>query len=93
MTRISAFPPCSYRYGRTDIVELDSGKRTARIIICCGYRETYPEECIMCPGYFNIKFEFSIVHFMKAEKDLRFQGNKRRKNTKNVDKSKAQTIA
>jgi len=90
MTRICALPPCSYRYGRTDIVELDSGKKTARMMICCGYRETDPEECIMCTGYFNIKFEFSVVHFIKAEKDLRFKGNKRRKNTKNLGESKDQ---
>lgn len=83
MTRISDLPLCSYRYGRTDIAEIGDGpKKIARIILCCGYREVEAEDCIMCTGFTdaNVKFEFSIVTFMKITKDLRFRSGKKPKN-------------
>ena len=83
MTRINALPACSYRYGRTDIVEIGDGpKKTARFILCCGYREVDAEDCIMCTGFTDakVKFEFEIVTFMKMTKDLRFRSGKKSKN-------------
>lgn len=77
MTRISALPVCKYRYGRTDIVEIGDGpKKTARLMLCCGYREVDAEDCIMCTGFTdaNVKFEFKVETFMKMTKDLRFKG-------------------
>ena len=78
MTRISAFPSCSYRYGRSDIFEKDDGRKTARLVICCGLTDVEPEDCIMCGGFTNAncKFEFGIVSFIKASKDLRFKPKK-----------------
>jgi len=75
MTLIKELPACNYRYGRTNIVESEDGKkRTARIIICCGYREVDPTECInSCTGFPDVKFEFNIVSFMKLNKDLRLK--------------------
>ena len=84
MTRISALPACSYRYGRTDIVEGNDGKKRVRPIICCGYREVEPEECIICQGFPNTKFEFSIVSFMAVKKDLRFRKGKNHRNSQNL---------
>lgn len=84
MTLIKDLPACNYRYGRTEIIEQDGGKRTARIIICCGYREIDPLECIdKCTGFPDVKFEFKVVPFMKLSKDLRFkQGKQSNKNMK-----------
>lgn len=82
MTRIRALPSCNYRFGRTEIIEAEDGKKkTARFILCCGYREVDAEECIMCMGFtdVNMKLEFKVVTFMKMSKDLRF---KQRKNFK-----------
>lgn len=76
MTRINALPACAYRYGRTDIVENDDGKKKIRLIICCGYREVETEECIMCQGFSNIKFEFKVVSFITLKKDLEFRKRK-----------------
>lgn len=76
MTRVSALPFCNCRYGRTDIVETEEGKRAARFILCCGYREVDAEECIICTGFHNVKFEFKVVSFMKLSKDLRFRHRK-----------------
>ncbi len=78
MTRIAALPECSYRFGRTEIVELeDNNKKVAKLILCCGYREVDTEECIMCTGFKNVKLELRIEHFMKASKDLRFKSRKK----------------
>lgn len=79
MTRISALPACNYRYGRTEIVEIGDGpKKTARFILCCGYREVDAEDCIMCTGFTEakVKFEFMVVSFIKVSKDLRFRQGK-----------------
>lgn len=87
MTRVKALPACSYRYGRTDIVEIgDSPKKTARFILCCGYREVEAEDCIMCTGFtdINVKFEFKIVTFMKITKDLRFKSLNKNNKKSNV---------
>lgn len=85
MTRINALPACSYRYGRIDIVDIGDGpKKTARFILCCGYREVEAEDCIMCTGFTdaNVKFEFKVVTFMNIVKDLRFRGSTKSKNDK-----------
>lgn len=74
MTLIKDLPQCNYRYGRTDIIEPEYGKKkTVRMIICCGYREVDPKECINCTGFPDTKFEFKVVSFMKISKDLRFK--------------------
>ncbi len=45
MTFVKDLPLCNCRYGRTEIIEAENGKKkTARIIICCGYREVDPKE-------------------------------------------------
>ena len=78
MTLIKEFPACKYRYGRTHITESEDGKKKiAKLIICCGYREVDPKECIEnCTGFPNIKFEFKVVSFIKLTKDLRFKQRK-----------------
>jgi len=78
MTRIRELPDCNYRFGRTNFIESEDGKKkTAKFVLCCGYREVEPEECIMCTGYTNnVKFEFEVISFMKFSKDLRFKSKK-----------------
>ena len=88
MTRINALPACSYRYGRTEIVEIGDGpKKTAKLMICCGYREVEAEDCIMCTGFTdaNVKFEFKVVTFIKIVKDLRFRNGKKYRYNKKPD--------
>jgi hypothetical protein len=82
MTLVKELPPCNCRYGRTEIIEAEDGKKkTARIIICCGYREVDPKECIdKCTGFPNSKLEFNVVSFMKLSKDLRFRSYKNSNN-------------
>lgn len=87
MTLIKDLPACNYRYGRTNIIESEDGKkRSARMIICCGYREVDPQECIdKCTGFPDVKFEFNVVSFMKLSKDLRF---KQRNNSNNLNRQR-----
>lgn len=61
MTYFKDLPPCNYRYGRTEIIENEEcNKKTVRIIICCGYREVDPEECIYkCTGFPNAIIKLS----------------------------------
>ena len=89
MTRISDLPACYYRYGRTDIVEIGDGpKKTARLILCCGYREVDADDCMMCTGFtdVNVKFEFKVATFMKIAKDLRFKSHKKSKTGTDMNK-------
>ena len=58
---------CISRFGRTDIIEIEKDgvlKKTARILLACGYREVDPEECICCGGFTNIKIELNIDTFI-----------------------------
>ena len=82
MTFVKDLPPCNYRYGRTEIIEAENGKKkTARIIICCGYREVDPKECIdNCTGFPNVRLEFNVLSFMRTSKDLRFRNFKNSNN-------------
>ncbi len=84
MTRVKALPACAYRYGRTDIVENEDGKKKVRLIICCGYREVETDECIICQGYSNVKFEFKVVSFIVLKKDLRFRKEKNSRKDKKI---------
>jgi hypothetical protein len=72
MTYLKELPACDSRFGRTDIDEVsnDNGvvKKTARIIFCCGYRETDAEECILCGGFVNIVLEMTIDTFIIPKK-------------------------
>ena len=72
MTYLNELPVCDSRFGRTDIDEVsnDNGsmKKIARIIFCCGYRETDTEECILCGGFVNIFLEMTIDTFITHKK-------------------------
>lgn len=65
MTYFKELPICCIRFGRTDIIEKDD-KRSARMIITCGYREVDPEDCIICGGFQDVKLEFHIDTFIRA---------------------------
>lgn len=70
MTYLKELPACDSRFGRTDIDEVynDNGcmKKIARIIFCCGYRETDAEECILCGGFVGITLEMTIDTFIRT---------------------------
>ena len=72
MTYLNELPVCDSRFGRTDIDEVydDNGgmKKIARIIFCCGYRETDAEECILCRGFVKIVLEMTIDTFIIPKK-------------------------
>ena len=72
MTYIKELPACDSRFGRTDIDEVPNKngvvKKIARIIFCCGYRETDAEECILCGGFVNIFLEMTIDTFIKSKR-------------------------
>lgn len=72
MTYLKELPACDSRFGRTDIDEIsnDNGivKKIARMILCCGYRDTDAEECILCGGFADIVLEMSIDTFIIPEK-------------------------
>lgn len=72
MTYLKELPACDSRFGRTDIDEVpnDNGamKKIARVILCCGYRETDVEECILCGGFVRIVLEMAIDTFIIPKK-------------------------
>lgn len=72
MTYLRELPDCDSRFGRTDIDEVsdDNGivKKTIRMVICCGYRETDVEECILCRGFVDIFLEMTIDTFIIFKK-------------------------
>lgn len=71
MTYFRELPKCVARFGRTDITEIEKNgiiKKTAKMLITCGYREVEPEECIICQGFTDIKLEFHIDTFIRVVK-------------------------
>lgn len=75
MTFVKELPPCNCRYGRTEIIETEDGKKkTARIIVCCGYREVDIKECIeKCTGFPNAKFGYTVESLIKLSNDFKFR--------------------
>lgn len=72
MTYLKELPACNSRFGRTDIDEVydDNGgmKKIAKVIFCCGYRETDAEECILCGGFVGIFLEMTFDTFIIPKK-------------------------
>lgn len=76
MTYIRELPICAARFGRTDIIEMEKDgfvKKTAKILLTCGYREVEPEECIICQGFADIKLELHVDTFIRAVKGQNFK--------------------
>lgn len=67
MTYFRELPKCIIRFGRTDIIE-NGDKKLVKMIMTCGYREVYPEDCIVCGGFQNVKFEFRVDTFIRVVK-------------------------
>lgn len=70
MTYFKELPACDSRFGRTDIEEVYNNgnnggtKKIARVVFCCGYRDTDAEECILCGGFVKIVLEMAIDTFI-----------------------------
>lgn len=72
MTYLKELPACDSRFGRTEIGEISDNnggvKKTANVVLCCGYRETDAEECILCGGFVRIVLEMTIDTFIIPKK-------------------------
>ena len=80
MTYVRELPMCISRFGRTDIIEIVKDgviKKTARMLLACGYREVDPEDCIICGGFTDIKLEFHVDTFIRVVKSKNFKYNSR----------------
>ena len=76
MIYVRELPMCISRFGRADITEVEKDgiiKKTARMLIACGYREVDPEECIICQGFTRVKLEFQVETFIRVVKGKNFK--------------------
>lgn len=85
MTYFRELPACIARFGRTDIIE-NEDKKIVRMILACGYREVYPEECIICGGFQDIKLEYHVNTFIRAVKGKCYRSKNRDKQNFREDK-------